>query len=192
MTKGPAIERRRAFFRAAVARYVSIGSTSPLRRSPSRRDYTTATRKEFADGGLLVALNEEPTMAALLIVDDDAAIRDTLYDLFSEDHLCHLAGDSERALSLLREQHYDVVLTDISMPGLSGLELLGVLRQSQPHTPVIVVSGIDDQSHAEGLIRLGAFDYILKPFRLEAVERSVTRALEHRRAAAGKGSLGTD
>jgi len=119
-------------------------------------------------------------MAAILIVDDDDAIRDTLYDLFSEEHLCHAASTAEVALSFIREQTYDVVLTDISMPGLSGLELLGILRQSQPDTPVIVVSGIGDRSHAEGLIRLGAFDYILKPFRLEAVEESVARALEQK------------
>jgi len=74
------------------------------------------------------------------------------------------------------------VLTDISMPGLSGLELLGYLRQEQPDTPVIVVSGIGDREHAEGLMRLGAFDFILKPFTLEAVEQSVARALEQGRA----------
>jgi DNA-binding NtrC family response regulator len=116
-------------------------------------------------------------MAAILIVDDDDAIRDTLYDLFSEQHLCHAASTAETALAFVREQSYDVVLTDISMPGLSGLELLGLLRQNQPHTPVIVISGIGDRSYAEGLIRLGAFDYILKPFRLEAVEESVAKAL---------------
>jgi two-component system response regulator PilR (NtrC family) len=117
-------------------------------------------------------------MAAILIVDDDNAIRDTLYELFSEEHLCHAANTAEKALALLREQSYDVVLTDISMPGLSGVELLGLVRQSQPDTPVIVISGIDDQTHAEGLKRLGAFDYILKPFRLDVVESSVARALE--------------
>lgn len=119
-------------------------------------------------------------MAAILIVDDDDAIRDTLYELFSGDHMCHAANTAEMALAFLREQTYDVVLTDISMPGLSGLELLGTVRQSQPDTPVIVISGIGDRTHAEGLKRLGSFDYILKPFRLEVVESSVTRALEHR------------
>ena len=118
-------------------------------------------------------------MAAILIVDDDDAVRDVLYDLFSEEHLCHAAGSAEQALAFIREQPYDVVLTDISMPGLSGVELLGHLRQSRPGTPVIVVTGINDRTHAEGLMRLGAFDYILKPFRLEAVEASVTRALEY-------------
>ena len=116
-------------------------------------------------------------MAAILIVDDDDAIRDTLYELFSMEHLCHSANTAETALAFIQEQNYDVILTDISMPGLSGLELLGLLRQSQPDTPVIVVTGISDRSHTEGLIRLGAFDYILKPFRLEAIEESVTRAL---------------
>ena len=125
-------------------------------------------------------------MAAILIVDDDDAVRDTLYDLFSDDHLCHAASSAEQALSFVREQQqYDVVLTDISMPGLSGVELLGMLRQMQPDTPVIIVSGIGDRSHAEGLVRLGAFDFILKPFTLDAVEQSVARALEQSRARKG-------
>ena len=120
-------------------------------------------------------------MAAILIVDDDEVVRDTLYDLFSEDHLCHAASSAEQALSFVHEQHYDVVLTDISMPGLSGVELLGSLRQTQPDTPVIIISGIGDQTHAEGLVKLGAFDFILKPFRLEQVEESVARAVEYSR-----------
>jgi DNA-binding NtrC family response regulator len=118
-------------------------------------------------------------MAAILVVDDDAAIRDTLYDLLSEDHLCHVAETAERALGWLNTDVYDVVLTDISMPGLSGIELLGYVRQNQPQTPVIIISGIQDQDHARGMIALGAFDYLLKPFRLEDVERSVARAIEY-------------
>lgn len=121
------------------------------------------------------------TMAAILIVDDDDAVRDVLYDLFSEEHMCHAAATAEQALAFLRDQTYDTVLTDISMPGLSGVELLSILRREQPDTPVIVVSGIGDRTHAEGLTRLGAFDFILKPFRLESVEQSVARALEHSR-----------
>lgn len=76
---------------------------------------------------------------------------------------------------------YDVVLTDISMPGLSGLELLGHIRQKFSDTPVIIISGIGDQEHAQGLIRIGAFDFILKPFSLEVVEKSVRRAVDYRR-----------
>lgn len=120
-------------------------------------------------------------MAAILIVDDDDAVRDVLYDLLCDEHLCHSASTAERALAFIREQPYDVVLTDISMSGLSGVELLGHLRQSQPDTPVIIISGIGDRAHAEGLRRLGAFDFIYKPFQLRTVEESVNRALEHAR-----------
>jgi DNA-binding NtrC family response regulator len=67
------------------------------------------------------------------------------------------------------------------MPGLSGLELLGQVRQRFPETPVIIISGIGDQEHAQGLIKLGAYDFLLKPFKLEVVEKSVKRAIEFRR-----------
>lgn len=120
-------------------------------------------------------------MAAILIVDDDETVRDTLYDLLSDSHLCHTADTAEQALLWLAEDTYDVVLTDISMPGMSGVELLGHVRQSQPRTPVIIVTGINDEGHAQGLIRLGAYAYVLKPFKLEEVERSVEGALEERR-----------
>jgi DNA-binding NtrC family response regulator len=120
-------------------------------------------------------------MAAILIVDDDDAVRDVLYDIFSDEHMCHAAATAEQALAFFREQTYDAVLTDISMPGLSGVELLGILRREQPDTPVIVISGIGDRTHAEGLTKLGAFDFILKPFRIESIEQSVARALDHSR-----------
>jgi DNA-binding NtrC family response regulator len=117
----------------------------------------------------------------VLVVDDDEAIRDTLYELLSEQYDCQTAETAEKALARLETDAYDVVLTDISMPGLSGLELLGHVLQKYPNTPVIIISGISDQEHAQGLIKIGAFDYLLKPFRLEAVEKSVKRAIESRR-----------
>jgi DNA-binding NtrC family response regulator len=120
-------------------------------------------------------------MARILVVDDDDTIRDTLYELLSEMYVCQTAETAEKALARLQADVYDVVLTDISMPGLSGLELLGHIRQKYSDTPVIMISGIGDREHAEGLIRLGAFDFLLKPFTLEVVEKSVARALEYRR-----------
>jgi len=120
-------------------------------------------------------------MARILIVDDDETIRDTLYELLSTDYICQTAETAEKALARLEADEYDIVLTDISMPGLSGLELLGHVRQKFPNTPVIIISGIGDQEHAQGLIRLGAFDFLLKPFSLEVVEKSVTRAVEYRK-----------
>ena len=120
-------------------------------------------------------------MARVLVVDDDDAIRDTLYELLSEEYLCQTAETAEKALARLEADSYDVVLTDISMPGLSGLELLGHIRQKFPNTPVIMISGIGDHEHAQGLIKLGAFDFLLKPFTLEVVEKSVQRAVEYGR-----------
>jgi len=125
----------------------------------------------------------------ILLVDDDETIRDTLYELLSEYYICQTAETAEKAFARLEADQYDVVLTDISMPGLSGLELLGHVRQKFPDTPVIIISGIGDQEHAQGLIRLGAFDFLLKPFSLDVVEKSVKRAVEYRnRLLEGKGS----
>ena len=123
-------------------------------------------------------------MPKILIVDDDETIRDTLYELLSAEYVCQTAETAEKAFARLDADQYDVVLTDISMPGLSGLELLGHVRQKFPDTPVIIVSGIGDQEHAQGLIRLGAFDFLLKPFSLDVVEKSVRRALEYRKRLA--------
>jgi DNA-binding NtrC family response regulator len=123
----------------------------------------------------------EKNMERVLVVDDDETIRDTLYELLSENYACQTAETAEKALARLEADTYDVVLTDISMPGLSGLELLGHVLQQFPQTPVIMISGISDEDHAQGLIRLGAFDFLLKPFSLDVVEKSVRRAIDHRR-----------
>ena len=120
-------------------------------------------------------------MSRVLVVDDDEKIRDTICELLSEDYACQTAETAEKAFARLEAETYDVVLTDISMPGLSGLELLGHIRQRFEDTPVIIISGIGDEEHAQGLIRLGAFDFLLKPFTLEAVEKSVKRAIDYRR-----------
>jgi DNA-binding NtrC family response regulator len=116
-------------------------------------------------------------MADILVVDDDDVIRETLCELLSAEHSCQTADTAEEALALLEAQRFDVVLTDISMPGLSGMELLDRVVQLYPGTPVIIISGLSDQEQAHSLMSSGAFDYLLKPFRLEVVEASVNRAL---------------
>lgn len=116
-------------------------------------------------------------MADILVVDDDDVIRDTLCELLSQDYVCQTADTAESALAKLEAQPFDVVLTDISMPGLSGMELLSRVLQFYPDTPVIMISGISDQEQAQSLLSRGAFDYLLKPFRLEVVEESVKRAI---------------
>ncbi|HEY3038233.1 MAG TPA: response regulator [Pyrinomonadaceae bacterium] len=120
-------------------------------------------------------------MSRILVVDDDDTIRETLHELLSEEYVCQTAETAEKAFARLEADVYDVVLTDISMPGLSGLELLEYIRQRFSDTPVIIISGIGDREQAQSLIKLGAFDFLLKPFTLEGVEQSVKRAVDYRK-----------
>jgi DNA-binding NtrC family response regulator len=117
-------------------------------------------------------------MADILVVDDDDVIRDTLHELLSADYSCQTASTAEEALAKLEAQRFEVVLTDISMPGLDGKELLEKVVEMYPGTPVIIISGHTDQEQALSLMNRGAFDFLLKPFRLEIVEESVKRALK--------------
>ena len=120
-------------------------------------------------------------MASLLIVDDDQIILDVLSELFSGEHLCHTASTAEEAIERLGAPDYDVVVTDISMPGMSGEDLLGFVKAHRPRTPVLFISGSTNEERAERLMTKGAFDYLQKPFRLEEIARRVARAVEHRR-----------
>ena len=116
-------------------------------------------------------------MATLLIVDDDTLIRDTLHELFSASHECHTADRAEQALAYLDIENYDAVITDISMPGLSGREILKHIQAKHPATPVIVISGRPDAADGESLVELGAFAYFHKPFQLQDIEDAVDRAI---------------
>jgi two-component system response regulator AtoC len=116
-------------------------------------------------------------MATLLIVDDDNVIRDTLHELFSSSHECHTADRAEQALAYLDMETYDAVVTDISMPGLSGREILKYIKAKHPTTPVIVISGRPDKADGPGLMEMGAFAYFTKPFKLEEIEEAVVRAI---------------
>jgi len=119
-------------------------------------------------------------MATLLIVDDDNNIRETLAELLSSSNECHTADRAEQALAYLEVENYDVVLTDISMPGLSGREILKRIQDKHPATPVIVISGNANSDAAEELLAMGAFAYLTKPFQLELVEDTVVRAIARR------------
>ena len=116
-------------------------------------------------------------MATLLIVDDDILIRDTLHELLSVSHECHTADRAEQALAYLDIETYDAVLTDISMPGLSGRQLLSYIQAKHSATPVIVISGMSEGDEGREIIEAGAFEYFAKPFKLEEIEAAVNRAI---------------
>ena len=120
-------------------------------------------------------------MATILIVDDDILVRDTLHELLSFSHQCHTADRAEQALAYLDIESYDVVLTDISMPGLSGKELLHYIQAKHSTTPVIVISGMADDEAKQEILNVGAFAYFAKPFKLEEIEDAVERAIVRHR-----------
>jgi DNA-binding NtrC family response regulator len=119
-------------------------------------------------------------MATLLIVDDDTRVREVLHDLLSTSHECHSADRAAQAMTYLEIEKYDAVITDVSMPGLSGRTLLMHVQAKHPTTPVIVISGMpgeDNRADGQDLLDLGAFAFFAKPFKLEEIEAAVERAI---------------
>ncbi len=116
----------------------------------------------------------------ILIIDDEAALRDLFADCLGDRYECHTASCATEGLELLAQQEYAVVISDVIMPGLSGVELLREVTSRYPDTVVIMVSGVDRTQRVLDTVRLGAFDYLLKPCDLEVLELSVGRGLERR------------
>ena len=117
--------------------------------------------------------------ARVLVADDEPEIRDVLSDLLSPLYDCAAVGSAEDALVRLREGSFDLVISDIMMGGMSGLELIPRVRELSPDTVVIMISGVQTVESAINALRAGAFDYVMKPFDLHHVEAAVGRALEH-------------
>src|SRR5262245_37379400 len=119
--------------------------------------------------------------AQLLLVEDDNAMREMLESLFrQEGYVVSEASSASAALDLARDTDFDVVLSDIKMPGKSGLELVGDLRELRPDTPVVLMTAFGSIDTAVDAMRAGAFGYTTKPFQPEDVIRTVKRALDRR------------
>ena len=116
-------------------------------------------------------------MANVLIVDDDDAVRGILLDLLSDRYQCNTASTAEEAFQYLEIESYDAVLTDIAMSGLTGIELMKRVQLKDLDTPVIFITGKNDEQDSETLIKLGAFAYLNKPFSLDEIEFIVDRAV---------------
>ena len=122
----------------------------------------------------------------ILIVDDEHEITEILKDLLSDEHDCQTVGSAEGALALLAETDFQLVISDITMPGMSGLEMLPFVKRISPNVVVVMISGMQTVESAIGALRLGAFDYLMKPFDLRQVEAVVKRALEHHQLIVAK------
>ncbi|MHB9111423.1 MAG: response regulator [Thermoleophilia bacterium] len=115
----------------------------------------------------------------ILVVDDEATIREILQrTLESEGYQCGTASDAVEAMTLMDGCAMDLVLSDIMMPGKSGVELLQEIREKCPDTAVIMVTAVADTQTAINAMKQGASDYVTKPFNLVEVMLSVDRALE--------------
>src|SRR3989440_3816714 len=124
-------------------------------------------------------LEESKRRARVLIVDDEPDIREMLCDLFSMDYDCAAASSAEEALEQLHAGEFDLIVSDITMGGMSGLEMIPHVVARSPESVVVMISGMQTIESAIEALRLGAFDYVMKPFDLRQVEASVKRALEH-------------
>ncbi|HWP66856.1 MAG TPA: sigma-54 dependent transcriptional regulator [Candidatus Limnocylindria bacterium] len=117
-------------------------------------------------------------MKRVLVVDDERKMRRLLQMMLEHLGLESVASDSgEEALALVQAEHFDLVLTDLRLPGMSGLDLLRALREADAGIPVIVLTAYGTVQSAVDAMKLGAFDYVMKPFDVEAVEQMVRNAL---------------
>lgn len=125
----------------------------------------------------------------VLVVDDDQSIREVLADFLNEQgfEVTGAAGGAE-ALARIGERPPDVVLLDIRMPGMDGLETLRRIREVNTTTPVLMITGNDDAETARETLRLGAFDCVSKPFDFAYLERAVHKMLASRPDVAAGGS----
>ncbi|HEY9232654.1 MAG TPA: HD domain-containing phosphohydrolase [Blastocatellia bacterium] len=123
---------------------------------------------------------------SILIVDDEEPIRRLLAMYLSDDYSCVTAASADEATALLAESSFNLVMTDITMPGTSGIELCQYVHKAFPETAVVMVSGLTDIQFAIEAMRHGAFDYVTKPFDLTQVLLAVDRALRYQALVAAK------
>src|SRR4051812_6726541 len=117
----------------------------------------------------------------ILIVEDETVLREFLAELLAEEgHTVKQAENGKVAHELVLKEPVDLVLTDVHMPVMDGLALLGHLRQILPETPVIVITAYSTVESAVAAVRAGAFDYLLKPVKFDDVLLKVQRGLEFR------------
>lgn len=118
----------------------------------------------------------------ILVVDDEENLRRvTQLKLHQAGYEAMTASDGAQALELLARNPQDLVITDLKMPGMSGMELLQAIREGYPEIVVIVVTAFGTIESAVEAMKLGAFDYIIKPVNADALKLVVSRALEHHR-----------
>ena len=124
----------------------------------------------------------EETKVSILAVDDDPAVCALLKDsLSAQGYACEICPSGEKALEMLSQAAVDLVISDVKMPGISGLDLLRDVVHNHSRAAFIMVTGVDDLQVAIDAMKQGADDYLVKPFALDVLQMSVERALNKKR-----------
>ena len=117
----------------------------------------------------------------ILVVDDEPVVRESLRDWFREDdYPVEMAADAHEAMQKLEESRWDILLTDVKMPGMDGLELQKKAKQIDPEITVIIMTAYASVDSALQAIREGAYDYVTKPLDPDDLEQIINRVAEHR------------
>ena len=127
-------------------------------------------------------MNQLRSPNRILIVDDEDNVRSVLLrHLQEEGSECVACPSALDALNKMKDQRFSLVISDVMMPGMSGMEFLRLVKKEDPETAFIMITGLMDINTAVDSLRIGACDFITKPFELTAIRRAVDRALERRR-----------
>lgn len=116
---------------------------------------------------------------AILVVDDELLIRDLLYDFFTGQgwDIC-VAEDGVKALEILGNRKIDLVLTDIRMPGMDGMELTSEVKQNYPGLPVVLMTAFPSVDTAVEALRKNVADYVIKPFNINQLYKTLKAKLQ--------------
>src|SRR6187397_1289770 len=121
----------------------------------------------------------------VLVVDDEKFIRDIIADFLGmEGYIVRTAEDGSSAVSELERARYDSVISDLKMPKMGGLDLLREVARTHPDTLTVIMTGFGTVETAIDAMKRGAYDYVLKPFKLDEVVHVVQRGIEKQRMAA--------
>lgn len=116
----------------------------------------------------------------ILICEDDLLLLGRLTDFAAgEGHEVHQASDGASALAMTIQNKYDILVTDIRLPGVNGIELIGKLKESSPSTIVIAITGHASVDYAVACLRHGALDFLIKPFTREDFADALSNAVNH-------------
>jgi two-component system phosphate regulon sensor histidine kinase PhoR len=115
----------------------------------------------------------------ILVIDDEKRIRDGCFKILTKENcLVEMAEDGEKGLKMLGEKHYDIILTDLMMPGIGGMEVLAKIREKHPDSVSIVITGFATLEHSIEAMKKGAFDFIPKPFTPDQLRVVVSKAVQ--------------